>query len=208
MDKSSAVLQSAAASAIPGRTGFDTLVVGAGFAGSVLAERLASQMGQRVLVVDKRPHIGGNAYDRHDDAGILIHPYGPHIFHTNSADIFEYLSQFTEWRPYQHRVLASVDGQQLPMPINLDTVNTLYGTHFTSFEIEQFFASVENLNRAMLVTGFALSSAPATASGGSAASTTAPNMLTAQINAQVFESPQLAAASTPATTASTTTTGH
>ena len=122
--------------------GFDTLVVGAGFAGSVIAERLASQLGQRVLVVDKRPHIGGNAYDRHDDAGVLIHPYGPHIFHTNSADVFDYLSQFTPWRPYQHRVLASVDGQLVPMPINLDTVNQLYGLSLTSFELDDFFAKV------------------------------------------------------------------
>jgi len=125
-----------------GRTGFDILVVGAGFAGSVLAERLANVCGQRVLVVDKRSHIGGNAHDRHDDAGILIHPYGPHIFHTNSADIFEYLSQFTEWRPYQHRVLASVDGQLLPMPINLDTVNRLYGLKLTSFEMQGWLESV------------------------------------------------------------------
>jgi UDP-galactopyranose mutase len=142
VDKGSAVLQSAASSAVPGRAGFDTLVVGAGFAGSVLAERLANVLGQRVLVVDKRPHIGGNAYDRHDDAGILVHPYGPHIFHTNSADIFEYLSQFTEWRPYQHRVLASVDGQLLPMPINLDTVNRLYGLNLTSFEMQSWLESV------------------------------------------------------------------
>src|SRR6478672_8653437 len=113
VDKGSAVLQSAVSGIVPG----------AGFAGSVLAERLANVLGQRVLVVDKRPHIGGNAYDRHDDAGILVHPYGPHIFHTNSEDIFEYLSKFTEWRPYQHRVLASVDGQMVPMPINLDTIN-------------------------------------------------------------------------------------
>jgi UDP-galactopyranose mutase len=142
LDKSSAVLHSAASCAVPGQAGFDTLVVGAGFAGSVLAERLANVLGQRVLVVDKRPHIGGNAYDRHDDAGVLVHPYGPHIFHTNSADIFEYLSQFTEWRPYQHRVLASVDGQHLPMPINLDTVNRLYGLNLNSFEIEKWFESV------------------------------------------------------------------
>ena len=125
--------------------GFDTLVVGAGFAGSVIAERLASQLGQRVLVVDKRPHIGGNAYDRHDDAGVLIHPYGPHIFHTNSADVFDYLSQFTAWRPYQHRVLASVDGQLVPMPINLDTVNRLYGLSLTSFELDDFFAKVAEM---------------------------------------------------------------
>src|SRR6478609_12051362 len=127
---------------------FDYLIVGAGFAGSVLAERLANGLGKRVLICDKRPHIGGNAYDRHDDAGILIHPYGPHIFHTNSADIFDYLSQFTEWRPYQHRVLASVDGQQLPMPINLDTVNRLYGLNLTSFELQGWLDSVaEKLDR-------------------------------------------------------------
>jgi len=120
--------------------GYDTLVVGAGFAGSVIAERLASQARQRVLVVDKRPHIGGNAYDRYDDAGLLVHPYGPHIFHTNSADVFAYLSLFTRWRPYQHRVLASVDGQLLPMPINLDTVNRLYGLQLNAFELDDFFA--------------------------------------------------------------------
>jgi len=142
VDKGSASLHTAASRAVPGRAGFDTLIVGAGFAGSVLAERLANVLGQRVLVVDKRPHIGGNAYDRHDDAGVLMHPYGPHIFHTNSADIFEYLSQFTEWRPYQHRVLASVDGQEVPMPINLDTVNKLYGLNLTSFEMEKWFESV------------------------------------------------------------------
>src|ERR1700712_2852331 len=142
MDKGSEVFQSAMTAAAPGQSGFDTLVVGAGFAGSVLAERLANVLGQRVLIVDKRPHIGGNAYDRHDDAGVLIHPYGPHIFHTNSADIFDYLSQFTEWRPYQHRVLGSIDGQLLPIPINLDTVNKMYGLNLTSFEVEKFLESV------------------------------------------------------------------
>src|SRR5690348_10720492 len=140
MDKVSGELSRAAASAAPG--GFDYLIVGAGFAGSVLAERLARALGLRVLLVDKRRHIGGNAYDRYDDAGVLIHPYGPHIFHTNSEDIFEYLSKFTEWRPYQHRVLASVDGQLVPMPINLDTINKLYGLNLTSFEVEKFFESV------------------------------------------------------------------
>ena len=128
---------------------FDTLVVGAGFAGSVMAERLASQAGQRVLVVDRRSHIGGNAYDRHDDAGLLVHPYGPHIFHTNSAEVFEHLSRFTAWRPYQHRVLASVDGQLLPIPINLDTVNRLYGLRLTSFELDGFFdKAAEKMDRA------------------------------------------------------------
>ena len=142
MDKSSAGFKAAASTAIPGQAGFDYLVVGAGFAGSVLAERLARELGMRVLVVDKRPHVGGNAYDRYDDAGILIHPYGPHIFHTNSAEIFEYLSRFTKWRPYQHRVLASVDGQLVPMPINLDTVNRLYGLNLTAFEMEHWLESV------------------------------------------------------------------
>jgi len=140
MDKVSGELSRAAASAAPG--GFDYLIVGAGFAGSVLAERLARALGLRVLLVDKRRHIGGNAYDRYDDAGVLVHPYGPHIFHTNSEDIFAYLSRFTQWRPYQHRVLASVDGQLVPIPINLDTVNRLYGLNLTAFEMEKFFESV------------------------------------------------------------------
>jgi UDP-galactopyranose mutase len=121
---------------------FDYLVVGAGFAGSTIAERLAAHAGKTVLICDKRPHIGGNAYDHYDAAGILVHKYGPHIFHTNSRDVYEYLSRFTDWRPYQHRVRASVDGQLLPIPINLDTVNGLYGTSFTSFELEAFFSSV------------------------------------------------------------------
>ena len=121
---------------------FDYLIVGAGFAGSVLAERLASQAGKKILIVDKRSHIGGNAYDHYNDEGILVHKYGPHIFHTNSRQVFEYLSNFTEWRSYEHRVLASVDGQLVPIPINLDTVNKLYGLNLTSFQLEEFFASV------------------------------------------------------------------
>ena len=118
---------------------FDFLIVGAGFAGAVMAERLASQAGQRVLLVDRRPHVGGNAWDHYNAEGLLVHPYGPHIFHTNSVEVFDYLSQFTRWRPYQHRVLASVDGQLLPMPINLDTVNRLYGLQLSSPELESFF---------------------------------------------------------------------
>jgi UDP-galactopyranose mutase len=116
------------------RRGFDYLIVGAGFAGSVLAERLAAGLGKRVLVVDRRPHIGGNAYDYHDEAGVLIHRYGPHIFHTNSQRIIDYLSRFTEWHPYEHRVLAVVDGQQVPIPINRDTLNALYGLNLGSDE--------------------------------------------------------------------------
>ncbi|OKH43919.1 UDP-galactopyranose mutase [Calothrix sp. HK-06] len=121
---------------------FDYLIVGAGFSGSVIAERLASQSGKKVLVVDKRTHIGGNAYDHYDDHGVLVHKYGPHIFHTNSREVFEHLSQFTQWRSYEHRVLASVDGQLVPMPINLDTINQLYGMNLTSFQVEEFFQSV------------------------------------------------------------------
>jgi UDP-galactopyranose mutase len=113
---------------------FDYLVVGAGFAGSVLAERLATQLDKRVLLIDKRNHIGGNAYDFHNEAGVLMHQYGPHIFHTNSDHIFRYLSQFTAWRPYEHRVRAVVEGQRLPMPINRTTLNQLYGLTLSSDE--------------------------------------------------------------------------
>ncbi len=121
---------------------FDYLIVGAGFAGSVLAERLASVSGKKVLICDKRNHVGGNAYDHYNEHGVLVHKYGPHIFHTNSRDVFDYLSRFTEWRPYEHRVQASVDGQLVPMPINLDTINKLYGLSLTSFQLEEFFKSV------------------------------------------------------------------
>ncbi|MBB2756112.1 UNVERIFIED_ORG: UDP-galactopyranose mutase [Xanthomonas campestris] len=116
------------------RRGFDYLIIGAGFAGSVLAERLAAGLGKRVLVVDRRPHIGGNAYDFHDDAGVLIHRYGPHIFHTNAQRIVDYLSNFTQWRPYEHRVLAQVGEQQVPIPINMTTLNRLYGLQLTTEE--------------------------------------------------------------------------
>jgi len=120
---------------------YDTLIVGAGFAGSVLAERLAADGGQRVLVIDKRPHIAGNAFDKLDDAGILMHQYGPHIFHTNSKDVFDYLSRFTAWRPYEHRVLGVVRDKLVPIPINRTTLNQLYDLDLqTEDEVEAFFA--------------------------------------------------------------------
>lgn len=109
-----------------GKKKYDYLVVGAGFAGAVIAERLASQHDAHVLVVDKRPHVAGNAYDHKDEAGVLIHQYGPHIFHTNSDEIIDYLSQFTQWRPYEHRVLAHVRDQLVPIPINRTTLNKLF----------------------------------------------------------------------------------
>ncbi|SDW64864.1 UDP-galactopyranose mutase [Pseudomonas syringae] len=120
---------------------YDFLIVGAGFAGSVLAERLAAGLGKRVLLIDRRPHIGGNAYDQLDSAGVMVHQYGPHIFHTNAERIVEYLSRFTEWRNYEHRVLARVDGQLVPIPINLDTLNSLYGLQMNEQEAEVFLAS-------------------------------------------------------------------
>lgn len=122
-------------------TTFDYLIVGAGYAGSVIAERLARGSGKQVLLVDRRPHFGGNAYDHYDAAGILVHKYGPHIFHTNSKEVFDYLSRFTSWRHYQHRVLAHVDGQLVPIPINLDTINLLYGTSLNALEMDSFLAS-------------------------------------------------------------------
>ncbi len=120
---------------------YDVLVVGAGFSGAVVAERLASS-GKSVLVIDKRPHIGGNAYDAKDEHGVLIHPYGPHIFHTNSNAVVEYLSTFTDWRPYEHRVLAKADAQLVPIPINIDTVNALYGLELDESTIQAYFDTV------------------------------------------------------------------
>lgn len=119
---------------------YDFLIVGAGFSGSVLAERLADA-GKKVLLIDKRNHIGGNAYDHYNKDGILVHKYGPHIFHTNSAEVYTYLSRFTAWRNYQHHVLSCVDGQMVPVPINQNTINTLYGLALSSDELEGFFAA-------------------------------------------------------------------
>jgi UDP-galactopyranose mutase len=120
---------------------YDILVVGAGYAGSIMAERLAMRRARRVLVIDRRDHIAGNAFDYYDKHGVLVHRYGPHIFHTKSQQAVDYLSQFTEWRPYEHRVLARVDGKFVPMPINRTTINDLYGLGLTTDEeVESFLA--------------------------------------------------------------------
>lgn len=126
---------------------FDYLIVGAGFAGSVLAERLARGAGKQVLLIDNRDHVGGNAYDYYDEDGLLVHKYGPHIFHTNSDRVLRYLSQFTAWRPYEHRVLSSVDGRLVPIPINLTTLELLYELPFTRESAEAFYSErVEQVN--------------------------------------------------------------
>ena len=121
---------------------FDHVVVGAGFSGAVVAAQMARNFGKRVMLVDRRPHVAGNAYDHSDKAGILVHKYGPHIFHTNSKDVFDYLSLFTEWRDYEHRVRAFVDGKLVPIPINLDTVNQIYGLSLTVDELEGYLEKV------------------------------------------------------------------
>ena len=126
----------------------DVLIIGAGFAGSVIAERFASS-GKSVVIVDKRSHIGGNAFDEYDEAGVLIHRYGPHIFHTNAPHVAEYLSRFTDWRPYEHKVLSSVDGALYPVPINQTTINRLYGLNLDEKGIAAFL-----VRRATTVTPF------------------------------------------------------
>ncbi len=126
----------------PSKKHYDWVVVGAGFAGSVMAERLAAGSGYNVLVVDRRSHVAGNAFDERNAVGQLYHKYGPHIFHTNSADVFEYLSRFTKWRKYEHRVLAQIDGVLVPIPINRTTINTLYGLELaTDSEAEAWLAA-------------------------------------------------------------------
>ncbi|UJA20419.1 UDP-galactopyranose mutase [Thermoleophilia bacterium SCSIO 60948] len=121
---------------------YDTLVVGAGFAGSILARELAERLEHRVLVIDRREHIAGNAFDQPDEHGTLIHRYGPHIFHTNSDKVVEHLSRFTDWTPYEHRVLARVGERLVPMPINRTTLNELYAAGLsTDAEAEAFLAA-------------------------------------------------------------------
>ncbi|MHC0510527.1 UDP-galactopyranose mutase [Achromobacter aegrifaciens] len=104
---------------------FDVVIVGSGFAGSILAERLASQQGKHVLLIEQRAHIAGNMYDYQDEHGVMVHKYGPHLFRTNSPRVLSYISQFTDWEPYQHRVLANVQGQLVPVPFNLTSLERL-----------------------------------------------------------------------------------
>lgn len=121
---------------------FDYLVVGCGLAG-MTASRVLAEKGKKILIVDKRNHIGGNIYDYYNENEILIHKYGPHIFHTNNKEVYEFLSRFTEWREYQHRVLSFINGNLVPMPINLDTINMVYGTNYDSFTVKEFFENVK-----------------------------------------------------------------
>jgi UDP-galactopyranose mutase len=130
---------------------YDFLIVGAGFAGAVMAERVASQLNKKILLVEKRNHIGGNAYDEYDEHGILVHRYGPHIFHTNSKKVFDYLSQFTEWRFYEHKVLALHRGEFYPIPINRWTINKLFNYNLkTDKEVEEFYDRVKESRNPIL----------------------------------------------------------
>lgn len=119
----------------------DVLIVGAGFAGATCARELA-EAGFDVLVIDRRSHIAGNAYDEYDGHGVLIHRYGPHLFHTNAERVFQWLSRFTGWHDYEHRVLAEVEGQLLPVPINRTTINRLYGLDLDEAGVADYLEKV------------------------------------------------------------------
>ncbi len=122
---------------------YDFLIIGCGFSGAVLAERLSSQLDKKVLIVEKRNHIAGNAYDFYNDDGIFIHKHGPHIFHTNYDDVWQYLSRFTRWNGYQHKVLAYVDNKKVCIPINLNTAGALLDTDFSGEGLRDYFDSVK-----------------------------------------------------------------
>ena len=122
---------------------FNYVVVGAGLAGLTIAERIANVLNEKVLVIEKRGHIGGNIYDSYNEDGILIHNYGPHIFHTNDKGVYDYLSQFTPWNDFWHRVLTQVDGNLIPMPITVETINKLYNLNLSCEEVEEFLKKKE-----------------------------------------------------------------
>ena len=105
---------------------YDVVVIGAGLSGAVMAERFASQQNKKVLVLEQRDHVAGNCFDFKNGHGITVHQYGPHLFHTNNEKVWEYLSQFTKWQAYEHKVLSSIDGQLVPLPFNLNTLHQLY----------------------------------------------------------------------------------
>lgn len=117
---------------------FKYVIVGAGLAGLTMAERIANVLDEKVLIIEKRNHIGGNVYDSYNEDGILIHNYGPHIFHTNSRNVYQYLSNFTEWNDFWHRVLTYVDGNLVPMPITVETINALYNLNLDCSQVEDF----------------------------------------------------------------------
>jgi UDP-galactopyranose mutase len=126
----------------------DIIVIGAGISGSVLAERYAN-LGKKVLILEKRDHIGGNCYDYYNEAGILVAKYGPHIFHTNDEQVWEYVNRFSKWQPYEHRVVAKVDGQLVPVPVNITTVNNLFGLKLkTEGQMKKWLASHQVANDA------------------------------------------------------------
>lgn len=120
---------------------YDYLIVGAGFSGAVLARKLADN-GKKILIIDRRKHIGGNSYDFYDKSGVLVHKYGPHYFRTNDKDVWNFLSKFTQWRYYQYIVKAFVDGQIFDLPINLNTINQFFGTSFSSIEAQNFIEKI------------------------------------------------------------------
>jgi UDP-galactopyranose mutase len=118
---------------------YDYLIVGAGFSGCVLAERITSQLNEKVLIVDKRDHIGGNCHDYYDSQGVLVHKYGPHYFRTNSQEVIDYLSKFTEWRPYEYKVKTYVSGELYPIPINRNTINKFFNINLEDEEAVKEF---------------------------------------------------------------------
>lgn len=115
---------------------YQAIVIGAGLSGAVMAERMASQLGWKVLVLEQRDHLGGNCFDAYDEHGVLIHRYGPHLFHTDKQEVWDYLSQFTEWLSYEHRVLSRIDGQLVPIPFNLTSIERCFPAEKAAAMIE------------------------------------------------------------------------